>query len=272
MMQLFVLASVAFSQSLTLPAPSPAASVSQAVGVVEVKVVYSSPAVKGRTVWGDLVPYDAMWRTGANAATRFETTGELTIGGSKVPAGAYALFTIPGKDSWTVILNKDVTQPGTGDTYDKALDVARLTVKAAEAPARERMTFLFSDTDEDSTRLDLEWAGLRVSVPIETDTKAAVDAQIAAYTKGSGGALARAGRYKAEAGDLAGALPLLDASRAIEVTWFNTWLKADVLHQQEKHKEAYALATQAMELGKEAGDGFFYKERVEKALAEWKKK
>lgn len=267
-----LLSSLALAQSLTLPAASPSASVSQTVGVAELSVSYSSPAAKGRTVWGELVPYGTLWRTGANGATRFETSADVRIGGTVVPAGAYALFTIPGKEEWTVILNKDVDQPGTGARYQEGQDQVRLTVKPEEAPARERMTFLFSDTDDDGTRLDLEWAGLRVSVPVEIDTAQAVDAQIAAFTTGASGSLARAARYEVESGDLAGAARLIDASLAIEQTWFNTWLKADILHRQAQHKDAYMLAAKAMELGTAAGDGFYYKERVEKALKEWKKK
>ena len=274
MMSMFgvlVLAAPAFAQGLELPAASPRAEVKQQVGVVHVTVNYASPGKKDRTVWGELVPYDAMWRTGANAATTFETTGDLTVAGSAVPAGKYAVFTIPGQSEWTVILNKNPDQGGTGD-YDEKLDQVRFKVKPVEGPARERMTFLFTDTDEDSTRLDLEWAGLRVEVPITVDTPSMVTTGIDAAVKGAGGTLASAARYKAEHGDLPGALKLIDASLAVEQTWFNTWLKADILHQQGDHKTAYKLALQAQDLGNAAGDAFFYKDRVSKALAEWKKK
>ena len=148
----------------------------------------------------------------------------------------------------------------------------RFTVTPAEAPARERMTFLFSDTDDDSTSLDLEWAGLKVSVPITVDTGAMVASAIDGWTDDAASTLANAARYKAEHGDLPGGLKLIDASLAIDQTWFNTFIKADILHQQEQHKPAYALAQKALELGNADGDAFFFKPRVEKALAEWKKK
>lgn len=266
-----LLSSIALAQSLPLPAASPHAAVSQQIGVVDVTVDWSSPAAKGRNIWGELVPYDKLWRTGANGATTLATTGDITIGGTAVPAGTYAVFTIPGKDEWTLILNKNATQSGTSQ-YDQALDAVRVQVKPVDAPARERLTFLFSDTTEKGATLDLEWAGVRVGLPISVDTAGMVAKRIERYTVDSADGLADAARYKADNGDLAGARELIDASVAIDAAWYNIWLKADILHQQGEHKAAYALAQQAMELGTAAGDGFFWKSRVEKALAEWKKK
>ena len=91
--------------TLELPQPSPAARVEQQVGVTKFSVAYSSPGVKGRQVWGQLVPYDELWRTGANAATTLEASRDFSFGGKQVPAGSYALYTIPTKSTWTVILN-----------------------------------------------------------------------------------------------------------------------------------------------------------------------
>lgn len=268
---LALLSPFAAAQELQLPAASPHATVSQVVGVTQLTVDWSSPAKKDRTIWGELVPYDTLWRTGANAATTLATTGDLVVGGTPVPAGTYSVFTIPGKTEWTLILNKVADQAGTAD-YDQAQDVVRVQVKPEEAPARERMTFLFADTTDAGTRLDLEWAGLRVSLPITVDTAGRVSASIDAYVDDASGTLASAARYKAEHQDLAGALTLVDASLALDESWYNTWIKADILHQQGQNKPAYALAQKAMELGTAAGEGFFWKSRVETALAEWKKK
>lgn len=267
---LALLSAPAQAQELELPALSPRAEVSQEVGLVEVTVNYASPGKRDRTIWGELVPYDKMWRTGANAATTLEVTGDIEVGGKEVPAGKYSVFTIPGKDEWTVILNKNPDLGGTRN-YDEALDQARIQVKPEEAPERERMTFLFSDTDQDSTRLDLEWAGLRVGVPIEVDTKAMVAEQVDAYVDSVGSGLASAARYQADEGKLDQAVKLIDASIALDQTWYNTFLKAEFLHKQGDAKTAYKLAQQAHAMGLEA-ENFFWKERVEKALAEWKKK
>jgi hypothetical protein len=150
-------AATAHAQALEVPAPSPKARVEQRVGLTDFSLEYSSPAVKGRKIWGDLVPYDKLWRTGANAATKLTVSRDFTFGGKPVKAGAYALYTIPGKTSWTVILNTNANAGGTNG-YDEKNDVARVTVKPTAAPMRERLTFIFSDASDDGVHLDLEWS------------------------------------------------------------------------------------------------------------------
>ena len=100
------LMSFAAMAQLDLPRPSPAAKVSQVIGLTEISVDYSSPTVKSRKIWGGLVPFDQMWRTGANQATKISFGKDVTFAGKPVPAGTYALFTIPSKKEWTVVLNK----------------------------------------------------------------------------------------------------------------------------------------------------------------------
>lgn len=259
----------AFAQDLTLPAPSPRASVSQVIGTVEVTVDYASPGKRGRTVWGDLVPYGETWRTGANAATTLQTDGDLKVGGAEVPAGTYSVFTIPGEASWTVILNTDAT--ASVGAYDQAKDQARFEVKPTAGAARERLTFLFSDTDTDSATLDLEWDGVRVAIPIEVDTVGLGNEAIDAYVSRSARRLADAGKFRAEHGDIDGGLALIAKSMAIEETWYAAWAKAEVLRQKGDARGAYAAAKRAKELG-EAAQSFFFRDRVDAALAEWPKR
>jgi len=257
--------------SLELPAPSPHATVTQTVGVTTITVDYSSPGVKGRKIFGDLVPFGELWRTGANAATKLTFSRDVTIAGKDVPAGTYAVFTIPTASSWTVILNKNPNQGGTRE-YDKSLDALRAEVTPTAAPRRERMTFIFSETTPDSTRLDLEWDELRVSLPITIKTNDLARADIDAWVAGSWRPLASAARYTHETlKDDKRALALIDASIAVQETWYNVWTKAQILHGTKDKKAAYALAKRAWELGEKA-DYFFYKDRVAKALKEWPKK
>jgi hypothetical protein len=155
------------------PRPSPAAKVSQQVGITMVEVDYSSPAVKKRKIWGDLVAEGKLWRTGANASTKITFSKDVTIGGKPVPAGTYALLTIPTPKSWTVILNKDVSLGGNMDKYKQDQDVARFTVTPKTAPARERLTFIFSDVTDDAATLDMEWEKVRISIPIKTKATSA---------------------------------------------------------------------------------------------------
>lgn len=258
-------------QAPELPQPSPPARVEQRVGLTDFSVAYSSPAVKGRTIWGQLVPFDELWRTGANAATRLEANRDFTFGGTRVPSGAYALYTIPGKTGWTVLLNTNAKASGTTG-YDAKNDVARVTVQAETAPPRERLAFLFSDTTDTSTRLDLEWAGLRVSVPITVDTATQARANIDKALDDAWRPYFASARWLLDSGgDLTQALDWADRSIAIEPTWWNHWVKAQILAKQGRRPDAIAAAERAQSLGKgDAAYEGFGKDQIAKAIAGWR--
>jgi len=254
-----------------LPRPSPLARVEQRVGVTDFSVEYSSPGVKGRQIWGALVPYGELWRTGANMATTLEASGDFTFGGTAVPAGTYALYTIPGPDSWTVILNTNATASGTRG-YDKKDDVARVTVAPAASPLRERMTFLFSNTTDDASRLDLQWEKLTVSVPIGVDTAARVQANVEEAVGEAWRPHFASARWLLENdGDLDVALGYVNTSIEIKPTWWNHWVKAQILGKTGRAPDAIVVAEEAVVLGQgdEVFEGFF-KERVTKAIVDWK--
>ena len=263
------LAGPASAQQIELPRPSPTAKVSQVVGLTEIAVEYSSPAVKGRKVWGGLVPLGELWRTGANQATKVTFSKDVTIADKPVPAGTYALFTIPAKDSWTVIFNKNPNQGGTGQ-YKQELDQVRLTVRPLPIPHRERMTFIFTDTSEAGTILDLEWEKLRLPIAI----KASTDAQVASNIKGlednSWRPYNNAARYFLDSKkDYDHALQLVERSLTLHEDWFNLWTKAQLMAAKAKPAEACPLAQKAKGLG-EKSDGFFAADDVKKALGDWK--
>jgi len=157
--------------------------------------------------------------------------------------------------------------------YDQKDDVARVDVPSATAGPRERLTFLFSDTTDEATRLDLEWESLRVSVPIKVDTKAQVRAGIDKSLGDAWRPHFAAGRYLYDSGgDLDTALQYLDTSIGIKPTWWNNWIRAQVLAKKGRPADAIAAAQKALELGK--GDDTFqnsFKADVEKAVADWKK-
>ena len=150
------------------PAASPAAKVMAVVGTTEVTVEYSSPGVKKRKIWGELVPNGKPWRTGANSSTKVTFSQEVEVGGKSVPAGTYSLLTIPTPKSWTIILNKNTGIGGSiEEKYKQEEDVARFTVTPTKIPARERLTFIISDASEEGATIDLEWEKVRVSIPIK---------------------------------------------------------------------------------------------------------
>lgn len=255
-----------------LPRPSPNAKVSQFIGLTEITVEYSSPAVKGRKIWGELVPYDQMWRTGANQATKVSFSRDTTFGGHLVLAGTYALFTIPGKGAWTVILNKKAEQSGTGSDYKAELDLVRFQVHPKPAPMRERMTFLFSDFTDDKGSLDLEWEKLRLPIPIKVSTEAQAIANINKTLDNTWRTYASSARYMADTKkDYDTALKYIDQSLALKEDWFNLWIKATIVAAQGHRKDAIALAEKSYELGKKA-EVFFWEGEIRKTLAEWKKK
>lgn len=274
-MSLFALAAGAASaqQLPELPAPSPKARVEQRVGLVDFSVDYSSPGVKGRKIWGTLVPYDKPWRAGANAATKITASRDFKFGGVAVPAGAYSVYMVPGKGSWKVALNSDPNAQG-NDGFDTKKDVASVTVAPKAIKGRERLTFLFSGTTDNATRLDMEWDKVGIYVPIEVDTKAMAMANIEKAQQEAWRPLANSARYLLESGgDMDKALSLAEQSIAIKATWLNTWVRAQLLAKKNRVPDAVAAAEQAIQLG--TGDRIFesfYKPDVTKALAGWKKK
>lgn len=263
----------AAQQSPELPQPSPKAKVEQRVGVTDLAVEYSSPGVKGRQIWGGLLPYDVPWRTGANAPTRLTVSKDFTFVGKAVPAGSYALYTIPGKASFTVILSNSTE--GWGGGYPANTEVARVTVKPVKlVKPRERLSFIFSETTDAATRLDLEWERLRLSMPIELETSKHALANIEKAVDDAWRPHFAGARYLLENnGDLTKALAYADASIAIKATWWNHWVRAQILAKQGKTADAIAAAAKTEELGKgdRVFEGFF-KADLSKLVEGWKKK
>lgn len=262
-------ASPALAQ-LELPAPSPAAKVMQRVGLTDVTVEYSSPAVKGRTIWGDLVPFDKIWRTGANAATKITFSRDVTVDGKSVAAGTYAIVTLPTKKGWTFVLSKATDLWASGKQYDEKDDAVRVEAKTTAIPHRERFAFIISDATEAGASLDIEWEKLRISVPFATDTAKQALASIDKELGMSWRPHLNAARYMADtAKDLDKALALVEKSIGIQSTWFNNWVKADILNRKGDKAEALKFAQIAWDLGNK-DSYFFSKAEVEKALKDWK--
>jgi hypothetical protein len=137
------------------------------VGNTDIKINYHSPAVRGRVIWGGLVPYDAVWVMGAHKATTLEVGKDFKIGNKKIPAGKYALFTIPGKDEWTLIINKNWNQH-LADNYSESEDVVRLKVKPKTTDEIiERLNYEIDQQGERIADIIIRWEKLRVSFGIE---------------------------------------------------------------------------------------------------------
>jgi hypothetical protein len=268
----FALAASPARADLDLPRPSPFAKVWQTVGLTEITVDYSSPGVKGRKIWGGLVPYDQMWRAGANTATKVTFNKNVTFAGKPVPAGSYAFFVIPSKDTWTVILNKKAEQAGTGKDYKQADDLLRVSIKPTAAPFRERLAYLITNFTDDKASLDLEWEKLRLSIPITVETSTQAVANINAALDGTWRTYANAARYMLETKkDYDTGMKYAEQSLALKQDWYNLWIKAELLAAKGNVKDARAMGEQAYALGQKS-DNFFLEGEMKKTLAEWKKK
>jgi Protein of unknown function (DUF2911) len=163
-------ASLVLAQHIKTPQASPRAVVEETMGVTDIRVAYHRPAVNNRKIFGGLVPYDVIWRAGANQPTAITFSTPVKVEGQDVPAGTYSLFFIPGAQQWTLVLNKFTGGWGTY-SYDQSEDLVRVKVTPQPVELTERMAFTFDDAKENSITLAMRWEKTRVPVKVEADTK-----------------------------------------------------------------------------------------------------
>lgn len=244
------------SAQLNTPQPSPTASVKQNFGLSSIELSYSRPAMKGRKIFGDLVPFDKVWRTGANNATTLTFGDAVTIGGTKIAAGKYGLLTIPGKESWVVIISKqtDVSSPA---AYKQESDVVRVNAPVQKLKSSvESFTIEFSTISANKCHLEIKWDKTAVAVPIETDIDTKVMAQINALMSDTSKnkPYFNAAMYYMETGkDLNTALGWLDKAAAANPSAF--WVmhqKANCLAKLGRKQEAIEAANKSITVAKEA--------------------
>nr|WP_294862267.1 DUF2911 domain-containing protein [uncultured Fluviicola sp.] len=165
----------AAAQKITVPAPSPLQTVTQKFGLGEVTIEYSRPAVKGRKIFGDVVPYGKIWRTGANATTKITFTDEVKLEGNTVKPGTYGLYTIPNNDSWEVMLYKDLTLNGNVGDYKAENEVLRFKVKSIKIPMKmESLMINMGDISATEAKLTLLWENTVIAIKMSTDIDARV--------------------------------------------------------------------------------------------------
>jgi hypothetical protein len=234
-----------FAQAqLKTPAPSPGQYIKQDFGLSSVEVSYSRPAVKGRKIFGDLVPWNKVWRTGANAATTITFGDEVTFGGQKIPAGKYGLLTIPNPTEWTIILTKqlDVTSPA---AYKQDQDVARVKVTVDDLPfSLESFLISFNAVHPSSMELLIGWDQTIVRIPVATDIDKKINAQIESLKGKENFPYFNAAVYYLENGkDLSTALGWFDkaAQQSPDAYWV-LYQKAKCEAKLGKNKEAIATA------------------------------
>lgn len=147
---------------------SPPREASAEIGDSQITINYSAPSVRGRVIWGELVSYDRIWVSGAHMATSIEFEHDIMVNGLSVPAGKYAFYTIPGEESWTVILNENWDQHQAGE-YDEDLDVARFEVEPESTEFTEQLSYTVIPQSDDTGAIELAWGELKISVPLSLD-------------------------------------------------------------------------------------------------------
>jgi hypothetical protein len=242
------------AQQLRTPQPSTTQTVKQDFGLGTIELSYSRPNMKGRKIFGDLVPFDKVWRTGANGATTLTFSDEVIIGGTKIPAGKYGLLSIPGATEWTMIISKqtDVTSPA---AYKENMDVVRVKVKPMALPwSFETFGMSIENIKDNSCELMVAWDKTAVALPITTDVEGKVMKQIETImTKDNRPYFAAAAYYADNGKDLNQAITWFD--KAIEQNPQAFWIyyqKAKALAKQGKKTEAMAVSAKSMELAKAA--------------------
>lgn len=291
------------SAQIRAPRPSPKASVMGTIGVTDLTITYSRPAVKGRTIWGDplpeqasakgeatlddqnarpkgapIVPWGHAWRTGANEATQFVVTDDVLINGQKLAAGSYSLHTIPMKDEFTLIFNGVANQWGSF-SYDATKDALRVKAKSQWVNEnKEWLEYSIEPIDDSSARVNIRWEKLTVPFTVEVKdvkglTLSKARAAVAAAKPDDFQTRAQAAGYALQ-NKLAveEAWGWLNESIKIRPTIGNVGLKARMLAQDGKTTEAIAAGEQAIQLGKEAKANPTAIANLEKLVAEWKAK
>ena len=255
-----------------LPKPSPYGEVMQRVGLTDITVMYSRPGVKDRTIFGGLLSYGEVWRTGANASTKIKLTTDATIGEKMVEAGTYSIFTIPTENEWKVVLNSDVN--ASEGSYKAENNVAEISVNVSDNEMVETLTFTFANVKEDMADLVFEWASTTWSIPIKVEvTEMAME-----NIKGKMNELERAyGAYNSSARyyydhdqDIDQALKWSKKSVEISAQFWNLYTLSLIQHKKGDVKAAIATAKKSKAMAEEA-ENKAYVERNEKNIADWSK-
>jgi hypothetical protein len=244
-----------------MPQPSPTQTIKQEFGLGSIEVKYSRPAAKGRKVFGDLVPMNQMWRTGANGATIVRFTDAVEINGKKVDTGSYALYTIPGNESWEIILNKGISNWGV-DGYKATDDVLRFKVTPTKVKNKlESFTIQIADIKPETCELQIMWEKTAVAIPIKATIKAKIQAQLDEALKGDKKPYWQAAQFYNEY-DNNPAKALTYANEAVKENPKAYWIwlyKAKLEKTLGDNKAAMKSSTTSMQLAAEAKNADYVK-------------
>lgn len=275
-LSLFLIGALAFGNAqVKTPQPSPASTVKQTIGLAEVTVEYSRPSAKERKVFGNLVPMNQLWRTGANGSTDITFSSAVDFGGVKVPAGKYALYTIPSAGSWEVILYKDTEQWGAPKELKSDLIIAKVKGQVVNDPLFvESFSIGFNDFKTDKANLIISWENTLVKVPIFIDSKKEVLDSITktlSSKEAKGSDYFQAAYYYYESGDSKKALEYVQKANQLQPDMFYMLkLKSEIEAANGMKKEAIATAKKSLELSTKASNDDYVKMNTDN-IEKWSK-
>lgn len=237
------------STFLDLPRESQHGMVMQRIGTTDITVDYHRPSVNGRTIWGDVVAYDQVWRAGANENTTFTTSTDITVEGKTLTAGTYGLHMIPTKSTWTIIFNKESKAWGSF-FYDEKKDALRVNVTSKPGNMTEQITYDFVGVSPNSATLILRWEKLEVPIAITVDVQnivvAGIDDQLRGLNSYNWQSWVEAAQYCRKAKQPEKAMAMIDRSIAMQPTFTNQRIKMGLLRDAGKEAEAAALEKQIL--------------------------
>jgi len=264
--------SFAVQAQITTPAPSPAAKIKQVVGLTDVTVEYSRPSMKGRTIFGNLVPYDKLWRTGANARTKITFSDDVKIGEQSLKAGTYAIFTKPGTASWEVVFYTDYNGGGTPQEWDESKVAAKATAEVYTMPMDvQSFTMTIDDLTNNGATLGMLWEKTYVGVAFTVPTAEKATASIENVMAGPSGNdyFAAASYFFEEGKDLAKAKEWIDKAVAQNDKAFWIMRQQSLIYAKSGDKAgAIKAAKKSLEVAEAAGNADFVKMNKD-SLKEW---
>ncbi|WP_411030477.1 DUF2911 domain-containing protein [Spongiimicrobium sp. 3-5] len=269
-----VLVSFAGNAQVNTPQPSPSATLMQTVGLTDVTLEYSRPSMRGRTIFGDLVPYNEVWRTGANARTKITFSDDVTVDGQTLKAGTYAIFTKPGETAWEVIFYTDAQGGGTPREWDDAKVAAKAMAQVNPMPmAIETFTMTFDDLSNNSANLGMLWEKSYVAVKFEVPTMEKTVKSIETVMNGpsANDYYSAASYYYAENKDLEKAKEWIDKAVAMDKEGKAFWVmrRQSLIHAKVgATKTAIEAAKKSLASAEAAGNEDYVKMNKE-SLKEW---
>lgn len=284
MKQFFLAAALCFSSlaiAQDLPQKSPKSIFTQRVGLTDIEIEYSRPSAKGRGIFGDLVPYKKLWRTGANKATKITFSTPVNIGGQLVEAGSYSIFTNPNPRVWSVVLNTETELWGTAD-YNPEMNVAKIEANVIPIPMKvETFTIQVSNIKTGSATLEFMWENTLVSIPLEVDYKTLAEKNIDEAIETSEDDRWRVYRNAANyyfSEGIKTELAIKYCEKSIKSKgdeWYSYYLMSQILASNQEYKKAIQSAEKSIKVGTrasgKAGKEFGYTEMIVTKIESWKK-